>query len=57
MPDKSVKKAKKQRREAAAEVNRLREINNCGLATDVLGSWTGIPADPEEEPVQDVDDL
>lgn len=25
--------------------------------TDVLGSWTGIPWDPNEEPVQDVDDL
>ena len=25
--------------------------------TDVLGSWTGVPWDPEEEPVQDADDL
>lgn len=25
--------------------------------TDVLGSWTGVPWDEWEEPVQDVDDL
>jgi len=25
--------------------------------TDPQGSWTGLPADPEEEPVQDADDL
>lgn len=26
-------------------------------ATDPLGSWTGIPENPEEMPVQDADDL
>ncbi len=25
--------------------------------TDVLGSWTGVPWDDHEEPVQDADDL
>ena len=25
--------------------------------TDPQGSWTGIPAEPDEEPVQDADDL
>ena len=25
--------------------------------TDVLGSWTGVPWDEDEEPVQDADDL
>lgn len=25
--------------------------------TDPLGSWTGVPFDAEEEPVQDADDL
>ena len=25
--------------------------------TDPQGSWTGVPADPEETPVQDADDL
>ena len=26
-------------------------------ATDVLGSWTGVPWNPEDAPVQDADDL
>ena len=26
-------------------------------ATDPQGSWTGVPADPDEVPVQDADDL
>ena len=25
--------------------------------TDPQGSWTGVPADPTEKPVQDADDL
>ena len=25
--------------------------------TDPLGMWTGVPADPDEVPVQDADDL
>jgi hypothetical protein len=29
----------------------------CLLATDPLGSYTGRPIDPQDEPVQDVDDL
>ncbi len=27
------------------------------IITDPLGSWTGTPENPNEEPVQDVDDL
>ena len=27
------------------------------IRTDPLGSYTGRPADPEEKPVQDADDL
>ncbi len=27
------------------------------IDTDPLGSWTGTPDDPEDKPVQDVDDL
>lgn len=27
------------------------------IQTDPLGSYTGIPEDPEEKPVQDADDL
>ena len=34
----------------------LREAQ-CKHPTDVLGSWTGVPADPAETPVQDADDL
>ncbi len=33
-------------------------MTNCQSAkTDPQGSWTGVPADPEEKPVQDADDL
>ena len=33
-------------------------MTHCQSAkTDPLGSWTGVPADPEEQPVQDADDL
>ena len=28
-----------------------------GEETDPQGSWTGVPLDPFEEPVQDADDL
>jgi hypothetical protein len=28
-----------------------------GSPTDVLGSYTGVPADPYDIPVQDADDL
>ena len=34
-------------------IRQAREKN----ATDVLGSWTGVPWDEWEEPVQDADDL
>lgn len=27
------------------------------IKTDPLGSWTGVPSDPWEEPIQDADDL
>ena len=27
------------------------------IDTDPLGSYTGVPQEPEEEPVQDADDL
>lgn len=33
-------------------------MTDCQSArTDPQGSWTGVPADPEEKPVQDADDL
>jgi len=36
----------------AREMSRLDHVQ-----TDPQGSWTGRPADPREEPVQDADDL
>ena len=27
------------------------------IVTDPLGSWTGVPADPYDKPIQDADDL
>lgn len=27
------------------------------ITTDPLGSWTGVPMDPLDEPIQDADDL
>ena len=32
-------------------------IEKSSINTDPLGSWTGTPDNPNEEPVQDVDDL
>ncbi|MBQ8647679.1 MAG: hypothetical protein IJ484_06015 [Oscillospiraceae bacterium] len=29
----------------------------CASKSDPLGSWTGVPEDPYEVPVQDADDL
>ncbi len=33
-------------------------LTNCkSSSTDPQGSWTGVPVDPKEKPVQDADDL
>ncbi len=32
-------------------------INPDTLHADPLGSWTGTPADPDDKPTQDADDL
>ena len=33
-------------------------MTNCkSTNTDPQGSWTGVPVDPKEKPVQDADDL
>ena len=33
-------------------------MTNCQSSkTDPQGSWTGVPSDPKEKPVQDADDL
>lgn len=34
-----------------------KEFQTRPSTTDPLGSWTGVPEEPEEEPVQDADDL
>jgi hypothetical protein len=31
--------------------------DGCKIETDPLGMWTGVPQDPNDEPVQDADDL
>ena len=47
-----MKKRRKQEPEA------VREIMEEGPSfTDPQGSWTGVPLDPGETPVQDADDL
>ncbi len=30
---------------------------NTGIKTDPLGSWTGVPEDKNDRPIQDADDL
>ena len=36
---------------------RIRPAGPAPSFTDPQGSWTGVPADPTEKPVQDTDDL
>jgi len=49
-------KQKKDRQTAPME--KARSLSRLGHPqTDPQGSWTGRPADPREEPVQDADDL
>lgn len=45
-------KTKKQLKDAVDAIE-----NTPPSATDPQGSWTGLPADPYEVPVQDADDL
>lgn len=47
-----MKKRKKQQSDAVQEI-----VNTPPSFTDPQGSWTGLPADPYEVPVQDADDL
>lgn len=35
----------------------VRRNINTGINTDPLGSWTGVPEDENDTPVQDADDL
>lgn len=39
-------------------MQKARELSQLAAAkTDPMGSWTGQPLDPYEDPVQDADDL
>ena len=51
--------AKKQKRlRDRRPMEKAMELTNLShRKTDPQGSWTGVPADPEEQPVQDADDL
>lgn len=47
-----------ERREEDKPMRKARELSHYTAAkTDPMGSWTGQPLDPNEVPVQDVDDL
>ncbi len=37
--------------------NPMRMAEMASIVTDPFGSYTGVPSDPNEKPVQDVDDL
>lgn len=47
--------SKKKHREKA--VDKILKESQKKNPTDVLGSWTGVPHNPNEAPVQDADDL
>ena len=38
-------------------MNRKKRIEHEEISTDPFGSYTGIPTDPNEPPIQDADDL
>ena len=37
--------------------NAKKRASDKAIVTDPLGSWTGVPADPYDMPIQDADDL
>lgn len=48
---------KQKKRPNSPLVNELVDMISTPSHTDPNGSWTGVPADAEETPVQDADDL
>lgn len=48
---------KKERPRAKDKVQYIAKITPIRSRTDPEGSYTGVPADPDEKPVQDADDL
>lgn len=37
--------------------NAKKRRSDARIVTDPLGSWTGVPEDPYDKPIQDADDL
>ena len=56
---KNVNKSSQNRRytPGRAEFSMNFSEDQCRIDTDPYGSYTGVPDDPYDEPVQDVDDL
>ena len=55
--DKPVKKEKRYVPSTDPMAKAMAMTHCQSVKTDPQGSWTGVPADPEEQPVQDADDL
>jgi hypothetical protein len=47
----------KKKREMAKRIMPLNMVGLLPVAADPQGSYTGVPLDPDEQPVQDADDL
>ncbi len=53
-----MKKKKQQKRQQLIQPEGLLfQSEAAPIGSDVLGSWTGTPAEEEDRPVQDADDL
>ncbi len=42
---------------SAKKIKSVRATGKKSIKSDVQGSYTGVPADPYEKPIQDADDL
>ena len=45
------------RKSSKKKVKSVRIAGDKNIKSDVQGSYTGVPADPYEKPIQDADDL
>ncbi len=45
------------KKQTRKKIKSVKVTGNKAIKSDVQGSYTGIPADPYERPVQDADDL
>ena len=55
--DKKKKTEKKPAHPTEVALNVIRESEKTDIQTDPLGSWTGVPEDRWDRPIQDADDL